>query len=344
MEKYILCIESSCDETAAALVAGGPFYAQKPFVDRLVGAAIASQIDIHRRYGGVVPEVAARAHVEALPTVLQQTLGEHGWADISAVAVTQGPGLIGPLLTGLCAAKGIAAGLGVPLIGCHHIAAHIAACWLEHAPQLPALCLVVSGGHTQLVWVEEGPPNPVGGNWHMRILGKTRDDAAGEAFDKTARLLGLPYPGGPEISKAAITGNPHALTLPRAKMPDAPYDFSFSGLKTALMQAQHRHPVPVADAAASVEYAITNALVTTTQAALQDTNAKTLLLAGGVASNQRLRRDMAQMCGKTGVELIVPTPKFCTDNAAMLAPLAWALLEAGLTLPQNADATAHWPL
>jgi N6-L-threonylcarbamoyladenine synthase len=332
----ILGIETSCDETAAAVVANGR---------SIYSSVVASQVDIHRRYGGVFPEVASRQHVLSILPVIEEALIEADvdWSDLAAVAVTYGPGLAGSLLVGVNAAKGLAWGLGLPLIGINHIEAHIYANWLLEAPppEFPLLCLVVSGGHTELILMT--------GYGQYRRLGGTLDDAAGEAFDKVGRLLGLPYPGGPAIQEAAKAGTPAAFKLPRAWLPNT-HDFSFSGLKTAVLRIVQKYDsqggskstfkprvvssqlspltrvLPAANLAASFQAAVVEVLVEKTVRAAEQFEAKTVLLAGGVAANEQLRADMSQ---RNPVPVYVPPPELCTDNAAMIGSAAFFSFEAG---------------
>lgn len=346
---YILGIETSCDETAAAVVEDG----------RIVRSnVVASQVDIHRRYGGVFPEVASRQHVLSIVPVIEQAMAEAGaeWDDLAAVSVTYGPGLAGSLLVGVNVAKGLAWGRGLPLLGINHIEAHIYGNWLlddsaqgephdisalPGAPVFPLVCLVVSGGHTELILMA--------GHGHYQRLGGTLDDAAGEAFDKVGRLLGLPYPGGPAIEEAARHGMPTAFKLPRAWLPGA-YDFSFSGLKTAVLRIVRKYqpqagagpetsppppgtpePVvvralPVADLAASFEAAVVDVLVDKTCRAAEEFESKSVLLAGGVAANGLLRSEMAQ---RSPVPVFSPPLHYCTDNAAIVAGAGFFRFQAG---------------
>jgi N6-L-threonylcarbamoyladenine synthase len=344
----ILGIETSCDETSAAVVADG----------RIVRSNIvASQVDIHRRYGGVFPEMASRQHVLSILPVVEEALIEAdvGWDDLSAIAVTYGPGLAGSLLVGVNAAKGVAWGRDLPLLGINHIEAHIYANWLVDAapPEFPAVCLVVSGGHTELFLMT--------GHGQYRRLGGTLDDAAGEAFDKVGRLLGLPYPGGPAIEGAARTGTATAFNLPRAWL-QGTYDFSFSGLKTAVLRITQKYQhqtsakpapkpravssqtppimrvLPVSNLAASFQSAVTDVLVEKTARAAEQFEAKTVLLAGGVAANERLRTEMAE---KTTVPLRNPPPELCTDNAAMVASTGFFRFSPP---PVGAGEQADWDL
>lgn len=306
---YILGIESSCDETAAAVVKNGR---------QVLSNIIASQIMVHRKFGGVVPEIASRKHVEQVLPVIDAALAQAGvaLADIDAVAVTYGPGLVGALLVGLSAAKSLAWAAGKPLIGVNHLEGHVFANFLTD-PDLepPFLALVVSGGHTALLKVT--------GYNSFELLGQTRDDAAGEAFDKIARVMGMPYPGGPEIEKLARTGNSQAIEFPRAML-DNPYEFSFSGLKSAVINYLHNEeqagrPVHKADVAASFQEAVTDVLVQKSVAALEAAELKDIVLAGGVSANQVLQDKLAAAAHRVGTRLVHPEKILCTDNAVMIA-------------------------
>ena len=310
----ILAIESSCDETAAAVVRNGR---------EVLSNVISSQIDLHKLYGGVVPEIASRKHIEKINQVIEETLKEAGKTldDIDAIGVTYGPGLVGALLVGVAAAKAVAWARKIPLVGVHHIEGHISANYIEH-PDLepPFLCLVASGGHTHLVKVED--------YGKYEILGRTRDDAAGEAYDKVARAIGLGYPGGPKIDRIAKEGNPDAIVFPRAKIGDCPYDFSFSGVKSAVLnylnQAQMKgEEVNRADLAASFQKAVVDVLVEHTMQAARDYHMDKIAIAGGVASNGTLRAAMEEACSKHGYKFYRPSPIFCTDNAAMIGVAAY---------------------
>ena len=316
----ILAFESSCDETAVAVVEDGR---------RVLSDAIASQADLHALYGGVVPELASRKHVEVIAALTEKALADAGCTrqDIDAVAVTYAPGLIGAVLVGLSFAKSVAYGLGVPLIPVHHVRGHIAANYLEH-PDLepPFLCLVVSGGHTHLVRVLE--------YGKFEIIGYTHDDAAGEAFDKVARAIGLGYPGGPKIDKLAKEGNPHAIEFPRAKIEGCEYDFSFSGVKSAVLNylngcEMKGIEVNRADVAASFQQAVVDVLVGKAVSAAGKLGEKRIAVAGGVASNSALRAAMKQACDEAGIALCYPSPIFCTDNAAMIASQGYYEYMAG---------------
>ncbi|MCC3767608.1 tRNA (adenosine(37)-N6)-threonylcarbamoyltransferase complex transferase subunit TsaD, partial [Streptomyces sp. UNOC14_S4] len=309
----VLGIESSCDETGAGLVREG----------RLLGHAVSSSMDEHARYGGVVPEIAARAHVHAVTPVVHAALADAGlsMSDIGAVAVTTGPGLSGALQVGVAAAKGLAYALDVPLYGVHHLAGHVAADTLEHGPlPNPCMVLIVSGGHTSLLLVRDLARDPI------VHLGDTLDDAAGECFDKVARVFGLPYPGGPAVDRAAREGDPGAVAFPRPLTGprDERYAFSFSGLKTAAARWAERHraegrPLPVADGAASLQEAVADVLTRKAVAACREHGVGTLVVGGGVAANSRVRSRAEQRCAAAGIELRVPPLRLCTDNGAMVA-------------------------
>lgn len=313
-EIKILAIESSCDETAAAVVVNGRDVRSN---------VISSQIALHTLYGGVVPEIASRKHIEKINQVITQALADADMTlgEMDAIGVTYGPGLVGALLVGVAEAKAISYARKIPLVGVHHIEGHISANYIENKElEPPFLCLVVSGGHTHLVRVLDY------GNYE--ILGKTRDDAAGEAFDKVARAIGLGYPGGPKIEKVAREGNPHAVEFPRAKIADGPYDFSFSGLKSAVLNYLNHCqmkgiPVVQADIAASFQKAVTDVLIGNAMKALDEFGADTFAIAGGVASNSALREGMRAACQERGVKFYHPSPIFCTDNAAMIGAAAY---------------------
>ncbi len=310
----ILAIESSCDETAASVVENGR---------KVLSNVISSQIDIHTLYGGVVPEIASRSHMERIDQVITKALEEAGMtlSDMDAVGVTYGPGLVGALLVGVAEAKAISFASGLPLIGVHHIEGHICANYIEN-PELepPFACLVVSGGHTHLVMVKD--------YGEYEILGHTRDDAAGEAFDKVARAVGLGYPGGPKIDKTAREGNPDAIHFPRAKVAGSAYDFSFSGLKSAVLNylngaKMKGEEICVPDVAASFQKAVVDVLVDHAMAAAGEYHVKKLAIAGGVASNSALRSAMEDACNKRGIAFYRPSPVLCTDNAAMIGSAAY---------------------
>ncbi len=317
----ILAIETSCDETAAAVVENGR---------KALSNVIASQIEIHRLYGGVVPELASRNHMEKMNQVITQALKDAHMtlADMDAVGVTYGPGLVGALLVGVAEAKAISYACGLPLVGVHHIEGHVSANYLEH-PDLepPFLCLIVSGGHTNLVIVED--------YGRFRILGSTRDDAAGEAFDKVARAIGLRYPGGPEIDKLAREGNSQAISFPRARIEDAPYDFSFSGVKSSVLnyinqQKMQGLEIPRADLAASFQHSVVTALIERAMLAAEEFHIDRVALAGGVAANQGLRAAMGKACEKRNLKLYYPSPIYCTDNAAMIGVAAYYEYKKGV--------------
>ena len=312
-DTLILAIESSCDETAASVVKNGRC---------VLSNIISSQIAIHTLYGGVVPEIASRKHIEKINQVVEAALKEADVTldDIDAIGVTYGPGLVGALLVGVAEAKAIAYAKK-PLVGVHHIEGHVSANYIEH-PDLepPFLCEIISGGHTHLVIVKD--------YGSFEILGRTRDDAAGEAFDKVARAIGLGYPGGPKIDKLAKEGNPHAIDFPRAHMEDAPYDFSFSGVKSAVLNHLNKcrmtgEPIVEADIAASFQQAVVDVLVDNAIRAAKDYHMDRLAIAGGVASNGALRAAMEAACEKEGIRFYRPSPIFCTDNAAMIGVAAY---------------------
>ena len=305
----ILAIESSCDETAAAVVVNGR---------TVLSNAIYSQIDLHTLYGGVVPEIASRKHIEKINQVIEQALNDAGkkLEDMDAIAVTYGPGLVGALLVGVAQAKALSFASGIPLVGVHHIEGHISANYIEH-PELepPFLSLVVSGGHTHLVNVKD--------YGEYEVLGRTRDDAAGEAFDKVARAIGLGYPGGPKIDKVAKEGNPEAIKFPRAKVAGSDLDFSFSGLKSAVLNylnvsEMKGETISVPDVAASFQKAVVDVLTEHAVSATLERGADKIALAGGVASNSALRASLQNACDRNGIKLYAPSPIYCTDNAAMI--------------------------
>lgn len=316
----ILAIESSCDETAAAVVRNGR---------EVLSNVISSQIALHTLYGGVVPEIASRKHIEKINQVITQALDDAGMTldDMDAIAVTYGPGLVGALLVGVAEAKAISYARRLPLIGVHHIEGHISANYIENRDlEPPFLCLVVSGGHTHLVNVAD--------YGKYEILGRTRDDAAGEAFDKVARAIGLGYPGGPKIEKASRLGDPNAIAFPQARVADNPYDFSFSGVKSAVLnyingcRMKQLEIVPE-DIAASFQKAVVDVLVAHAMHAVEEYHAEKLAIAGGVASNGVLREKMREACEKRGVAFYHPSPILCTDNAAMIGAAAYYEYLAG---------------
>ena len=319
-DTLILAIESSCDETAASVVKNGRC---------VLSNIISSQIAIHTLYGGVVPEIASRKHIEKINQVVEAALKEADVTldDIDAIGVTYGPGLVGALLVGVAEAKAIAYAKKKPLVGVHHIEGHVSANYIEH-PDLepPFLCEIISGGHTHLVIVKD--------YGSFEILGRTRDDAAGEAFDKVARAIGLGYPGGPKIDKLAKEGNPHAIDFPRAHMEDAPYDFSFSGVKSAVLNHLNKcrmtgEPIVEADIAASFQQAVVDVLVDNAIRAAKDYHMDRLAITGGVASNGALRAAMEAACEKEGIRFYRPSPIFCTDNAAMIGVAAYYEYQKG---------------
>jgi N6-L-threonylcarbamoyladenine synthase len=316
----VLGVETSCDETAVALVEDGR---------KVLSNVLSSQHEIHGRFGGVVPELASRAHLERLNPLLDAALGEAGagWRDVEAVAVTRGPGLVGALLVGLATAKALALALGVPLIGVNHLEGHIYANLLEHdPPHPPHVCLLVSGGHTMLVFV----PEP----FRYEVLGQTLDDAAGEAFDKVARFLGLGYPGGPAVDQLAAKGNPGAVRFPRAMAGSGDWDFSLSGLKTAVIrhvraEEEAGREIHHADLAASFQEAVVDVQVQKTMDAAEARDAEAVLLGGGVVANTRLRERMAEEAGRRRMPLFYPSRGLCTDNGAMIASAGFFRLERG---------------
>ena len=313
----ILGIETSCDETAAAIVERGT---------SVLSSVVSSQVDLHARYGGVVPEIASRAHVDLLVPVVAQAFVEAGLSDrsgpdgqapVDAVAATYGPGLVGALLVGVSAAKALALAWDVPFVAVNHLEAHLYAAFLDE-PDLepPLVVLLVSGGHTMLVHVE--------GHGRYRVLGSTIDDAAGEAFDKVARYLGLGYPGGPAIDRVSVEGDATSIRFPRPMLDDGTFDFSFSGLKTAVVNHVRKHPeVATNDVAASFQDAVVDVLVTKARAAARAVGARGLCLGGGVAANSLLRERVLEACEQDGIQALLPSRAMCTDNAAMVASAAW---------------------
>lgn len=310
----ILAIESSCDETAASVVKNGR---------TILSNVISSQIELHKLYGGVVPEIASRKHIEKINQVIEEALeqAEVTLDDLDAIGVTYGPGLVGALLVGVAEAKAISYAKNLPLVGVHHIEGHVSANYIEH-PDLepPFMCLIVSGGHTHLVIVKD--------YGEFEILGRTRDDAAGEAFDKVARAIGLGYPGGPKIDKLSKEGNPDAIVFPKAKLENGPYDFSFSGVKSAVLNYINKckmqgEEFDRADLAASFQKAVVDTLVEKAVKAAKEYHMDKLAIAGGVASNNTLRSAMEKACEREGISFYHPSPVFCTDNAAMIGVAAY---------------------
>lgn len=330
----VLSIETSCDETAAAVVRDGR---------SVLSSIVASQVAIHAEYGGVVPEIASRKHLESVVPVIQEALkaAEMTVHDLEGIAVTQGPGLVGALLVGIAAARGIAAATGLPVTGVNHIESHLLAPFLEQEIEFPYLALVVSGGHTHLYQV-----NGVG---RYTILGQTIDDAAGEAFDKVAKLVGLPYPGGALIDRLSADGDPTAVKLPRPLLHDGTCNFSFSGLKTAVLTWVQKNPHGRSGDAlnslcASFQAAVCEVLTVKTSRALEMTGIRRLVVAGGVACNSALRRDMSQLAENRGVELYIPSPALCADNAAMVAVPGNYYLSHRIAPVNGFDALPSWPL
>lgn len=320
-DTYILAIESSCDETAAAVIKNGREECSN---------VIYSQIDLHTLYGGVVPEIASRKHIEKINPVIKKALLDAGKTlkEIDGIAVTYGPGLVGALLVGVSEAKAIAYAANKPLVGVHHIKGHIAANYLEHKDlEPPFMCLVVSGGHTHLVKVQDYDS--------FEIIGKTRDDAAGEAFDKVARAIGLGYPGGPKVDALAKEGNPKAIEFPRAKVDGNENDFSFSGLKSAVLNYLNKcemkgEEINKADVAASFQYAVIDVLTNHAIKATKDAGMDKLTIAGGVAANSSLRNSLIEACEKEGIAFYYPSPKYCTDNAAMIGVAGYYAYKNGV--------------
>ena len=331
----ILAIESSCDETAAAVVEDGR---------NVLSSVVATQVAEHRKYGGVVPEIASRRHAENIVPVVKQALSD---ADITleqadAIAVTHAPGLIGALLVGVNFAKGLSLSTEKPLIPVHHLRSHIASNYISNKElKPPFLCLVVSGGHSHIVMVEDYTK--------MKIIGKTRDDAAGEAFDKAARTLGMPYPGGIELDKIAEEGNPDAFKLPHPVVNGSPYDFSFSGLKTAVINLIHNasqkgETLPVADLSASFRRAVVDCLTDNFLKAAKDFNAKTLVIAGGVSANSLLRKNLVTLCKQRNLQLFMPDKSLCGDNAAMVGSQGYYEFLSGNIAKTDLNAVATLPI
>ncbi|MFC4766880.1 tRNA (adenosine(37)-N6)-threonylcarbamoyltransferase complex transferase subunit TsaD [Effusibacillus consociatus] len=325
----ILGIETSCDETSAAVIRDG---------HEVLSNIISSQVEIHQKFGGVVPEVASRRHVKNITFVMEEALEKAGVEldDLSAVAVTYGPGLVGALLVGVAAGKAVAYAKSIPLIGVHHIAGHIYANFLAGGMEPPLVALVVSGGHTELIYMAE--------HGKFQFLGRTRDDAAGEAYDKVARSMGLPYPGGPVIDKLAHEGNPNAILFPRAWLEEGSLDFSFSGLKSAVINALHNaeqrgEKLEPADVAAGFQESVVDVLVEKTVLAVRQTGVSNVVVAGGVAANRGLRTKLQERAAKEGFTAMCPPLSLCTDNAAMIAAAAYPFYEKGWF--HNLDLNAH---
>jgi N6-L-threonylcarbamoyladenine synthase len=327
-DQLIMGIETSCDETAVAIVKNGR---------EILANVVASQIESHKRFGGVVPEIASRHHVEQITLVLEEALAQANvdMKDLDAIAVTEGPGLVGALLIGVNAAKALAFANGIPLVGVHHIAGHIYANRLVAEMKFPLLSLVVSGGHTELIYMKE--------HGHFEVIGETRDDAAGEAYDKVARTLNLPYPGGPHIDRLAHEGQA-TIDLPRAWLEEGSYDFSFSGLKSAVINVVHNaqqrgEEIAPEELAASFQESVIDVLVTKTQRAVKEYSVKQVLLAGGVAANKGLREKLSTEFADSDVEIVIPPLSLCTDNAAMIAAAGSVMYDKGqraaLTLNGN---------
>lgn len=331
----ILAIESSCDDTAAAVL--------EP-ENRVLSSIISSQNEIHARFGGIVPELASRRHIEMIQPVVEQALDQAGVGlhDIDLVAATQGPGLVGSLLVGFTFAKGLALVRGLPCVGVDHMAGHLLSCLLEdNQPDFPYTALIVSGGNTSLFAVED----PLS----FTRLGRTRDDAAGEAFDKVAKLLGLGYPGGPVISQLAMAGNPAAIAFPRARLGEDSLDFSFSGLKTSVATQveslrRNHQDLAVSDICASFQEAVVEVLVEKTLAAAGQTGYQRVVIGGGVAANPRLRAALADRCATQDLELFMPSPVYCTDNAAMIGLAGYYQFLGGQLVEADTDAYSRSPL
>ena len=334
----VLAIESSCDDTGAAVLLDGR---------KILSNIVSSQVSVHKKYGGVVPELASRKHIESIVPIVSEALEAAGvkLTEIDGIAVTQGPGLVGSLLVGLCFAKSLSFALRIPLVGVNHIEGHLSAIFLEERPpRFPYVGLVVSGGHTSLYRVD--------GFGKCRRLGQTKDDAAGEAFDKIAKLLGLGYPGGPIIDEISKRGNPEAIRFPRAALSRDSLDFSFSGLKTSVVNYVKSHPEPpegfptnfLPDVAASFQEAVVEILVKKTLHAADQLGLRKIVLSGGVAANHRLRERMEQEVSESKMKVYLPSPIYCTDNAAMIGVVGYEFLKRGVRSPLSLNAFANLPL
>jgi len=330
----LLCLESSCDETAAAVVRDGR---------QVLSNIIASQVDLHAVYGGVVPELASRRHLEVINPLVEEALAKAGimQKDLQGVVVTRGPGLVGALLVGLSFAKAYAYALNIPLIGVHHIEGHIQAIQLEEKVEYPFLALAVSGGHTHLYRVD--------GIGRYHLLGRTVDDAAGEAFDKVAKMLGLGYPGGPVIDKMAAAGDDGGIVFPRPMLKKNNFDFSFSGMKTAVLNYLHRLEEPldetkIGQIACAFQTAVVDVLTQKTSRVAESENLNRIVVAGGVACNSGLRKRFAELADANGIHVFFPTPILCADNAAMLAVAGDYYLSLGLSSGLDLNAVSNWPL
>ncbi len=334
----VLAIETSCDDTGAAVVRNGR---------EILSNVLSSQVSVHQKYGGVVPELASRRHIESIVPIVTEAMetAKVTFRDIDGIAVTQGPGLVGSLLVGLSFAKSLSFVTGLPFIGVNHVEAHLSAIFLEeNRPRFPFIGLVVSGGHTSLFRVD--------GFGKYKRLGQTRDDAAGEAFDKVAKLLGLGYPGGPIIDELSETGNPKAIRFPRPSLGKNSFDFSFSGLKTAVVNYLKSYPEPVTnkredlirDIVSSFQEAAVDVLVKKTLQAVQDQGLKRVVLSGGVSANRRLREKMREESSRQKVRVYIPSPSFCTDNAAMVGVVGYQYLKRGIRSPLSLNAFSSMPL
>ena len=334
----ILAIETSCDDTGAAVILDGR---------KILSNIVSSQVPIHQKYGGVVPELASRKHIESIVPIVTEALERAGVTlkEIDGIAVTQGPGLVGSLLVGLSFAKSVAFASGLPFVGVNHVEAHLSAIFLEEKPpRFPFIGLVVSGGHTSLYRMD--------GFGKFKRLGQTRDDAAGEAFDKVAKLLGLGYPGGPIIDELSKTGNSKAIRFPRPVLSKKSLDFSFSGLKTAVVNYVKTNPAPpkgypenlIKDIVSSFQEAVVEVLVKKTLQAAQDQKLKRVVLSGGVAANQRLRQKIEEECYERKLNVYLPSPSFCTDNAAMVGVVGYQYLKRGIRSPYSLNAFSNLPL